>query len=259
MLKLKFLFEGANRAMAVASGRLRVAPLPATVYMMQVDVLNHYRYALTHYFTLGLTERCLQNSSLGSPYEKWMFFTNKDFGMLSFAVHNLLRYTSRLFHETEVRELRGAERFREMKTESNRYTDLICEFKAARFAVGIKVEAGNVLMITPLEISPPLGHLLVRGREGQPPGYFLVTTDDRGESHEISISLDEFNRRDAQVRPECVDIRDRSVLQELRQRGMSEIQELAGDNEKFAEVCNTYYGVRTIAQPFANLNEEYWT
>lgn len=77
-------------------------PLPAAVYMMQVvDVIDHYRYALTHYLTLTLNEPYLQISSLGTPYQKWAFFVNKDFELLALSVHNLLRYTSRLVHETQ--------------------------------------------------------------------------------------------------------------------------------------------------------------
>jgi hypothetical protein len=74
--------------------------------MMQLDAVNHYRHALDHYFTLTLNEPFLQNSSIGTPYQKWAYFTNEDFGMLSFAIHNLLRYTSRLVHETEGMALR---------------------------------------------------------------------------------------------------------------------------------------------------------
>jgi hypothetical protein len=52
MLNLSFIFEDANAAMAEYADRLSVVPLPAALYMMQVDVLNHYRDALTHYFPL---------------------------------------------------------------------------------------------------------------------------------------------------------------------------------------------------------------
>ena len=90
MLNVSFIFEDAKAAMSEYADRLAVAPLPAAVYMMQVDVLNHYRYALTHYFTLTLGEPILQDSSLGTPYQKWAFFVNKNFAMLSFAVHHLL-------------------------------------------------------------------------------------------------------------------------------------------------------------------------
>src|SRR5262249_27387156 len=100
MLNLSFIFEDANTSLAKYADRLAVVPLPAAVYMMQVDVLNHYRYALSHYLMLTLDEPYLQNSSLGTPYQKWAYFVNENFEMLSFAIHNLMRYTSRLVHET---------------------------------------------------------------------------------------------------------------------------------------------------------------
>jgi hypothetical protein len=91
MLHLAFVFDDAIRALSEHADRLAVAPLPATVYLMQMDVINHYRYALDHYLTVPLDAPFLQNSSLGTPYQKWAHFTNEDFGLLSFAVHNLLR------------------------------------------------------------------------------------------------------------------------------------------------------------------------
>lgn len=78
---------------------LRVPPLPAAVFMMQRDVINHYRHALTHYLCIPLDSHFLQGSSLGSPYVKWAKFTNEDFESLSFTINSLLRYTGRLVHE----------------------------------------------------------------------------------------------------------------------------------------------------------------
>ena len=47
-LNLAFIFDDAVRALAGHANRLAVAPLPATVYLMQGDVINHYRHALDH-------------------------------------------------------------------------------------------------------------------------------------------------------------------------------------------------------------------
>lgn len=98
MLHLDFVFDDAIRALTEHADRLAIAPLPATVYLMQMDVINHYRHALDHYLTLLLNAPFLQNSSLGTSCQKWDHFTNEDFALLSFSVHNLLRYTSRLIH-----------------------------------------------------------------------------------------------------------------------------------------------------------------
>src|SRR5437868_2204988 len=93
MLNLRFVYEDAVRVMGSANN-LWVPPLPAAVFMLQADVINGYRHALTHYLTIPLGSSFLMNSSLGTPYEKWAHVTNEDFCELSFSIHNLLRYTS---------------------------------------------------------------------------------------------------------------------------------------------------------------------
>ena len=61
------------------SDKIRIKPLPTTIYMMQMDLINHYEYAINHYFDISLDEHYLQNSSLGTPYQKWMKFNNDQF------------------------------------------------------------------------------------------------------------------------------------------------------------------------------------
>ena len=71
MLNLAFLFDDAIDALTRYAEDLVVVPLPAAVYMMQVDVVNHYHHALEHYLTVPLDAPFLQDSSLGTPYQKW--------------------------------------------------------------------------------------------------------------------------------------------------------------------------------------------
>ena len=54
------------------------------------DVINAAEYALNHYFPLTLKEPYLQNSSVGTPYEKWAMFTNEDFAALDVCLQRLL-------------------------------------------------------------------------------------------------------------------------------------------------------------------------
>ncbi len=154
MLNLAFVFDDAVRALAGYANRLTVAPLPATVYLMQIDGINHYQYALDHYLTLELDTPFLQNSSLGTPYQKWAHFTNEDFSLLLFAVHNLLRYTSRLVHESELVALREDEQFSEMKRVSNAYTMPICEIRFRGKAIGLTVHPDQRLSITAVRTEP---------------------------------------------------------------------------------------------------------
>ena len=146
MLNLKPIFVDATIAIERHAELVRTPPLPAAIFMLQRDVINHYEYALEHYLCLALDLEFLQNSSLGSPYDKWMKFTNEDFGLLAFSIHGLLRYTSRLVHETTCRALEGARRFDEMKSLSNFYTDPICQIRDR--SIGIEVHGDHTLSVT---------------------------------------------------------------------------------------------------------------
>src|SRR5688572_6549662 len=129
MLNLRFAFDDAITAISEFADELKIPSLPGAVFLMQGDVLNSYRHALTHYLTVPLSSHFLQNSSLGTPYQKWSHVTNENFGMLSFAVRNLLRYSSRLFHESIAQALRDQRRFEGFATRSNAYTSPIWEMR----------------------------------------------------------------------------------------------------------------------------------
>ena len=86
MLNLSFVFDDANRALEKYSDHLCIASLPATVFMMQVDLINSYHHALDHYFTfleipnyahLGpngrrIVERSNGASSVGAGLDRFM-------------------------------------------------------------------------------------------------------------------------------------------------------------------------------------------
>ena len=198
--------------------------------------------------------------------------------MLSFAVHNLLRYTSRLIHETECPALqdrakeelsflsqmkqfdeikRRMKQFDEIKRKSNSYTDPICEIRYRNKSIGVMVHDDDRLSIVAVrtEFSPE--RVRARSTTGGPTLYFRITSTD-GTEHEQPIGRDEFERLTETIRAEEIDIRDRSRLVTLRERGRVEIAELRSRNRAFAEVCNAFYQSRRVAQPFENLNESYW-
>ncbi len=258
MLNITFIFDDAIHALRKYGSDLAVVPLPAAVYMMQVDAINHYRYALEHYFPLTLNESFLQNSSLGTPYQKWAYFTNEDFGMLSFAVHNLMRYTSRLVHETEFVALRDQEPVDEMKRRSNSYTSPICEIRYRKKSIGVTVHSDHRLSIVAVRTEWSPERVTARSKVGSEPHYFQVTVDADGNEQEQPIELDEFRRITDAIQEEMIDIRDRSRLATLRERGEVEIAGLENRNRVFAEVCNEFYQSRKFAEPYDNLNESYW-
>ncbi len=194
MLNLSFIYDDATHALTKYAERLDVSPLPATVYMMQMDVINHYRYALDHYFTLTLSEPFLQDSSIGTPYQKWSHFNNENFGLLSFTIRNLLRYTSRLIHETECIALEEVRRFSERASKSNSYTDPICELRFQDKSIGLTFHEDNHLSIIAIRAEPMTEKVMQRSIHDQPPEYLLVTTDEAGTEHEEPIDKEEFQR-----------------------------------------------------------------
>jgi hypothetical protein len=260
MLNLSYIFEDANTAMAEYADRLAVVPLPSAVYMMQVDVLNHYRYALTHYLTLTLSEPYLQNSSLGTPYQKWAFFVNKNFEMLSFAIHNLLRYTSRLVHETQCPQVDRdtSEYMRAFKAKSNTYTRPLCDIKYKDRPIGVRVHEDQRLTVTAIRKTRNAVPVIMRSVANGPAEFVRVVKDTSGQEREEPTDAAEFDRAMEELEAETVSIADRSQLATIRQRGMREVASLAEHNRVFGEGCNAYYASRKVAEPFQNLNEEYW-
>lgn len=259
MLNLTFIFDDALRALTGHANRLTVAPLPATVYLMQVDVINHYRYALDHYLTVPLDAPYLQNSSLGTPYQKWAHFTNEDFALLSFAVHNLLRYTSRLVHESELLELRNEGRYSETKSTSNAYTNPICEIRYRGKAIGLTVSPDYCLLITAVRTEPSPERVTCRDTAGGPTLYFRIVRGSDGMERELPIGFDEFQRAIEVIRSESIDIEDRTRLIAIRERGRAEVAVLQERNRAFKQVCDSFYRSRPVIEPFEKLNESYWT
>jgi hypothetical protein len=75
-------------------------PLGVVVYHHLGDLLNAAGYALAHYFPITLDQPYLQNSSLGTPYQKWAFFTNKDFAAVDECLRRLLVAVYRYYEDT---------------------------------------------------------------------------------------------------------------------------------------------------------------
>jgi len=252
MLNLRYFYEDAVRCME-HSKELRIAPLPATVFMLQADVINSYRYALTHYLTVPLDARFLQNSSMGTPYQKWAHVTNEDFMGLSFSLHNLLRYTSRLFHETAAVPLRRQRRYDEMNARSNAYTSPIGEIHAQGRMVGVTVHPDEHLSIHSIRLGPPAVKTGMRWSEGKPPIYFEISGD-----RETLITKDEYMFHISTIREERIDIRDRSALATIQHRGQAELQDLVTFHAKFTEVSRVYARQSEIFTTFTHLNAGDW-
>lgn len=258
MLNLSRVFEDAARALAGHSDRLAIGPLPAVVYLMQVDVINHYRLALDHYLTVSLDAPFLQNSSLGSPYQKWAYVTNEDFEELSFAARNLLRYTSRLLHESELLALRDDRRYSDYVTVGNFYTTLICEFRDRANAIGVYIHPDSRLSVMAARTVWSNERVICRRTATGLIGNFRIVSDADGTEREEPIGEDEYERITEAIQTESIDIADRAQLLAVRKRGYAEIAQLRERNHAFRQECERFYQSRPIVAPFENLNASYW-
>ena len=220
VLKLQFIFEDSIKCLDNASEILQIPSLPIKVFMLQQDVINHYEYAIYHYFKCDLNEGFLQNSSLGSPYQKWMKFTNDDFDLLHYSIHTLLKYTSRLWHETELIYRLSKRNLDSIKEDSNRYTGLLCNINYQSKKIGICVNDNNIL------------HLSSIALEG--------IKQDNG--HWSSIKTTQ------------IEIEDRSVIKDIISEAEIEIEALNNLKNQYSNRCRSYLSNHDPLQEFDNLH-----
>jgi hypothetical protein len=169
---------------------------------------------------LTLNEHFLQNSSIGTPYEKWAKFTNEDFDNLAFMVTNLIRYTTRLIHETESVALHAERRFAEASARSNAYIPPLVEIDHRQRRIGIRIDPDNTLALTPF------------------------ATESSG--------------FDAALRERTISLVDRSVLNELETEALAECDYLAKANDRFRVLCNSYCAEHEVAAAFDRLHQSWW-
>lgn len=258
MLNIAFAFRDATSAVTKFGKHLEIPSLVPAVFMMQRDVINHYHYALEHYFTISLNEPYLQNSSLGSPYQKWAFFVNENHKLLSLMIQNLLSYTSRLVHESECKRKIELRDFSDMYRLSNSYTSTICESRYSDKPIGIQVHSDERMTVTWIRTEPRPERIISRGTAGQPTERYRVETSPDGTQIEHPISIDEYRFFTESVSQSIYEIRDRNVLQQIKQRGLDEIKELEDLNRKFQTAAENYVRWRKVCVPHSNLNESYW-
>lgn len=224
MLNLKFIYEDAIQSLRDGGDVLQIPSLPTSVFLMQQDLINHYKYAIYHYFNLTLEEHFLQNSSLGTPYQKWREITNGDFKMLFFSIKTLTRFTSRLYHESVLKKREIYGDFETFKVDSNRYTHLICDFKYQGGILGIVVNENETLTISSVATE-------------------AIKLDD---GHWTSVSLKE------------VDISDRSILSQIKEEVLSEISELEKLVTIYVGECKKYNVDKELLSPYENMHESFW-
>lgn len=71
--------------------------LTIVAYHNLCELLESTERAIHHYFTLSLEERFLQNSHLGTPYQKWTHGTNDNFKRVVRQVRHLVSIIEQLY------------------------------------------------------------------------------------------------------------------------------------------------------------------
>lgn len=79
--------------------------LVIVAYLSLGEVLKAAEYAMYKYFTLSLDERFLQNSHLGTPYQKWAYGTNNDFEQVTCHVTHLVSIIERLYGDYTINHI----------------------------------------------------------------------------------------------------------------------------------------------------------
>ena len=259
MLNLRPIFQDAIDVLSQYASHLRLPALPATVHLMQQDVINHYRYAATHYLPLTLDEHFLQDSSIGNPYEKWAKFTNDDFDVLAFTVTNLIRYTTRLIHETESVAFEAERRYRESSARSNAYIAPLVEIDHWNRKIGIRVNSDETLALTPFSTETEYeGQVGMRSDANGVSEWWLTTSDADGNKSKHVITKSEFRELTRTLRERTIHISDRSVLNQLKSTALDECDDLAAANDKFRVLCNSYCAEHEVATAFDRLHETWW-
>ncbi len=251
MLNISFAFRDATRAVTEFGEHLEIPSLVPAVFMMQRDVINHYRSCMGG-FTISLNEPGLQNSSFGSPYQKWAHFGNMNHRQLSFMIQNLLSYTSRLVHETECNRRFELRDFLAANKLSNSYTYPICDSRYRHKQIGFHVHDNEKLTVTWIRTKPRPERPIARCEYGGPTEYFFIEKSEDGTETERPISKDEYQYFTEWISQSTYEIRDRRVLDEIKERGMSEIDELESLNKNFQIAADSHQR-RDIPISFAHL------
>ena len=223
MLNLERPFQDALLAFGEASEHSQTAPLASVVFLMQRDVINQYRYALEHYLTVDLKASFLQNSSLGTPYQKWAKFLNEDFDGLFFAVGNLLRYTARLIDETLAVKQHVQQKYAESKASSSLYIPQLVGIRSGKVFIGVRCEQNQILTVAP-----------------------FVETESSADAPSAArtFRIDTETSRD-------------EVIRKLRVDGESELSRLTSIHEKFSVLCRQYYSQHDVIAPYETLHPSY--
>lgn len=198
------------------------------------DIANAADHALTHYFPISLDEPYLQNSSLGTPYQKWAKFTNDDFLNLDACLQTLVPAVWQWYDQTLDWDSRGE--FGAMK-------DAWHWLEVVKTKYSSCVIDSNEPVLTLSEIN-------IQGWVESSEGRFLNVWNrppwDRGEPPPPIVTKSEH------------DIVDRSVVAKLHEAGLENLTLLREAIESFSEWLRINYTMDDVTSPHNGTLSDYW-
>ena len=218
------MFEGLPDFLAHVSGvatRIRQrGSLQVVMYHLLGDVVNAAEYTLIHYFPLSLAEPFLQNSSIGTPYQKWAKFTNEDFQKVDHCLRRLIPAAWDCYVNAE--ELSAS-----TKDAWHWFYSLLTEYNCCTVDVGTPT-----LTISTLHLDGWVDAIGGRFRN------VINRPDwDRNEPSPPILSKSTW------------DIADRETIANLQRLGTMRLEEMRHLNDRFARWISTHCTMEEITAP----------
>jgi hypothetical protein len=214
----------------------RRGSLTVVLYHLLGDVVNAAEHALTHYFPLTLAEPFLQESSFGTPYQKWAKFTNDDFRKLDQCVRRLVPVAWSWYEEAVDRPARDRERHPSTKDAWAWFSTVKTRYAAC--------------VIDPAEPAATLSALDIRACVESAGGRFLNLwtrpPDDGREPPPPAVT--QTTR----------DISDRAVIAELQRAGLTRLEEMRRLNAQFAGWLRAHGTMKEITGPHCGTLADCW-
>lgn len=218
------MFEGLPNLFEHVSGvatRLRQrGSLHVVMYHLLGDAVNAAEYALTHYFPLTLAEPFLQNSSIGTPYQKWAKFTNEDFQKVDQCIGRLVQAAWDCYENAEELSASTKDAWLWFKTILDGYNCCIVHAEVP------------TLTISTLHLDGWVD--AVGGR------FRNVTNKPPWQLTEPPPPI---------VTKSAWDIADREAIASLQRIGIARLEEMRGLNDRFAHWIRTHCTMEEITTP----------
>lgn len=203
------------------------SPLALVIHYQLCDLLNATHFALTHYLPLTLHESFLQNSSLGTPYQKWAKITSEEFAILDSCLIRLLA-VAKLWYEQTV-DLGSHEESAASKVAEGWFSTVKKEFRSC----SVRQDA-YLLEFCSLNLDGWLADDQVR-----------------------FLNLWNFARPDdvppaplPSVVERCIrDISDRTIVRQLQEVGLNRLSQMRTTNNKLTTWIRSHYSIEEATAP----------